>query len=611
MDTQSPEIEETDTVRLKSRLSVREYFQNRIDQSLVARLFRENFRQQLGNYSIAMVAMVIIAGTSALTAWMMSDIIDSMMITGNNAEVYAVAMAVAVIFTVKGFATYVQMVFMGKAGNSIVANLQKRLFQQMLKQGVSFFAEGAGSSDLLMRVTNSANGARTVINTIVTGFVRDLLTLLGLVFVMFYQQPLLSLILLIFGPMALWGVRRILKHVRDVVTSQMQGLKAIIQTVQETSTGIRVVKTYDLEKNMQHRMDSAVREVQSLSNSIVRLQAATSPLMETLGGLAIACVVALSTIEIFGQSGNSAGRLMSFITAVLMAYEPAKRLAKMRVNIEVGLRMASMMYEIMDMPLTMTEKEDAKPLPDGPGRIRFDNVGFSYRSGAPIIEELNLEIEPGKTTALVGPSGGGKSTIINLMMRLYDPTSGSVSVDGLDLRDATFRSVRNRVSFVGQDTFLFSGTIKDNIELGREGATYDQLVEAAKAANAHEFIMAMPGGYDADVGENGSNLSGGQRQRIAIARAILRDGPILLMDEATSALDASSEYKVQEALTNLSDGRTTVVIAHRLSTILSADRIIVIKDGQIVEDGKLKQLLAHDGIFRTLYDHQFSAAEVS
>ncbi len=586
-----------------------DFFQKKLDTSLVARLLRENFRPQLLNYGIAMAAMIVIAATSALTAWMMSDIIDSMMSSGDNSEVYAVATAVAAIFMVKGFATYVQMVYMGKAGNSIVANLQRRLFSRMLQHGVSFFSERGGSSDLLMRVTNSANGARNVINTIVTGFVRDLLTLIGLVAVMFYQQPLLSLTLLIFCPMALYGVRRILRHVRDVVATQMQGLRAIIQTVQETSTGIRVVKTYDLEDNMQHRMNNAVQEVQNLSNSIVRLQAATSPLMETLGGLAIACVVALSTVEIFGQSGNSAGRLMSFITAVLMAYEPAKRLAKMRVNIEVGLRMASMMYEIMDMPLTMVEKEDAKPLPDGPGRIRFADVGFAYGQGATIIENMNLEIEPGKTTALVGPSGGGKSTMINLMMRLYDPTSGSVSVDGMDLRDATYRSIRDRVSFVGQDTFLFSGSIKQNIELGREGASEEEIVAAAKSANAHEFIEMLPGGYDEDVGENGGNLSGGQRQRIAIARAILRNGPILLMDEATSALDASSEYKVQEALSNLSDGRTTIVIAHRLSTILSADRILVIKDGVIVEDGKLKQLLDQDGIFRTLYDHQFSAAE--
>ena len=588
-----------------------EFITNKTDSSLLIRLLRENMRQQAPIYTVAMVAMVIIAGTSALTAWIMSDIIDSMMSSENNSEVYAVAIAVAGIFIVKGLATYVQLVFMGKAGNSIVATLQSRLYNRILQHGVAFFNEGAGSSDLLMRVTNSANGARQVINTIVTGFVRDALTLAGLTFVMFYQQPFLSLICLVFGPLALYGVRRILARVKEIVAAQMGGLTLIIKTVQETSSGIRVVKAFDLEDTMRGRMNEAVGEVQDRANSIVRLQAATSPLMETLGGLTIASVVALSTMEFFGQSGNSAGRLMSFITAVLMAYEPAKRLAKMRVNIEVGMRMVSMMYEILDMPISLIEKENAKPLPEGPGRIKFDNVSFSYGSGDSVIEELNLDLAPGKTTAFVGPSGGGKSTIINLILRLYDPTTGTISVDGMDLRNASLSSIRSKISFVGQDTFLFSGTIRENIEMGSQGASDEEVISAAKAANAHDFIERLDGGYNAEVGENGGKLSGGQRQRISIARAILRNSPILLMDEATSALDATTEYKLQGALDNLSEGRTTIVIAHRLSTILNADRIIVIKDGVIVEDGKLKQLLEQDGTFRMLYDHQFSATELS
>lgn len=581
----------------------------KMNQALLARLFRDNFRKQLANYSIAMAAMMVIAVTSALTAWIMSDIIDSMMITGNRAEVFGVALAVALIFTVKGFATYVQTVWLGKAGNAIVADMQKKLYARILEHGVSFFNEGAGSADLLMRVTNSALGAKRVMDTIVTGFVRDLLTLVGLVCVMFYQQPFLSLICIIVGPVAFYGVRLILKRVRDVVSAQMMGAAAIIKTVQETSTGIRVVKAFDLEDTMRNRMEEAVSEVQDRANAIRRLEAATSPLMETLGGFAIASVVALSTVEFFGQSGSSAGRLMSFITAVLMAYEPAKRLAKMRVNIEVGMRMVAMMYDIIDMPIAMAEKENAKPLPDGAGKVSFDKVDFGYNLDAPIIKDLNLVIEAGKTTAFVGPSGGGKSTIMNLIMRLYDPTSGSVSIDGMDLKEATFKSLRNRIAFVGQDTFLFDGTIKSNIALGRNDATDEEIISAAKSANAHDFIMNMPHQYETDIGENGGQLSGGQRQRIAIARAILRDSPILLMDEATSALDSSAEYQIQGALENLTKGRTTIVIAHRLSTILNADRIVVIEEGQIAEEGRLQHLLNKNGIFRELYDYQFNKAE--
>jgi ATP-binding cassette subfamily B protein len=331
--------------------------------------------------------------------------------------------------------------------------------------------------------------------------------------------------------------------------------------------------------------------------------------METLGGFAIASIVALSTVEFFGRSGSSAGQLMSFITAVLMAYEPAKRLAKMRVKIELGLRKVRLMYEIIDTPITLVEKEDAVPLPTGAGSIVFKDVEFGYTKQPPIIENLNLNFEAGKTTALVGPSGGGKSTIMNLAMRLYDPTAGSVSISGVDLRDATFQSIRNNIAFIGQNTFLFDNTIKTNIAYGREDATEEEIINAAKAANAHDFILKMSKGYDTHVGENGGNLSGGQRQRIAIARAILRNSPILLMDEATSALDSESEQQIQEALQNLAHGRTTVVIAHRLSTVLNADRIVVIKDGQIEEEGDLRDLLDKNGVFKMLYDHQFSIAE--
>jgi ATP-binding cassette subfamily B protein len=300
---------------------------------------------------------------------------------------------------------------------------------------------------------------------------------------------------------------------------------------------------------------------------------------------------------------------MSFVTAVLMAYEPAKRLAKMRVKIEIGMRRVRMMYEIIDLPVNLVEKKDAVDIPSGSGDIEFKDVTFGYGDQTPIIQNLNLNLKAGQTTALVGPSGGGKSTIMNLIMRLHDPLSGSVSIADIDLKDATFQSIRNQIAFIGQDTFLFSGTVRDNISLGRQNATEDEIVAAAKAANAHDFILRLGEQYDTDVGENGGNLSGGQRQRIAIARAILRDSPILLMDEATSALDSESEYQVKEALDKAAKGRSMIIIAHRLSTILSADRIVVINAGRVEEDGNLEELLQRNGLFRKLYDHQFDVAE--
>ncbi len=295
---------------------------------------------------------------------------------------------------------------------------------------------------------------------------------------------------------------------------------------------------------------------------------------------------------------------MSFITALLLAYEPSKRLARMRVTLEGGMVGVRMMYEILDHPIELGEKDDAIDLPGGKGEIRFNNVCFSYRAGQKIFDKLNITFPAGKTTALVGPSGGGKSSIINMIMRLYDPESGSVTIDGTDIKDVTFRSLRARMSFVGQDTFLFSGSIRNNIAFGREGASEDEIIAAAKAANAHDFIMRMPEGYDSEAGINGGNLSGGQKQRIAIARAVLRNSEILILDEATSALDSESEAAVRDALAVLAKGRTTIMIAHRLSTVSTADYIVVMEAGEVAEQGPQSELLQRDGPYRRLYDLQ-------
>ena len=409
-------------------------------------------------------------------------------------------------------------------------------------------------------------------------------------------------------PISILGVRFILKRVRKVMRMELTSLSEIISVVQETSNGIRVVKAFALEDRMIARMNKAVRQVEIRSNSLARLEAATNPLVETLSGFAIASVVGLSTISLFGASVQGPGQLMSFVTALLMTYDPARRVAQMRVAIESGMFGVRMMFNILDTPLTLTEVPDAKPLPDGPGSVQFEAVGFAYQADHPVLSDITLDFPAGQTTALVGPSGGGKSTLINLIMRLYDPTSGTIRIDQAPVDQATFASIRDKISFVGQDTFLFGGTVGFNIGLGRTDATQDQIKAAAIAANADEFIERMPQGYNTPVGENGGNLSGGQRQRVAIARAILRDAPILLLDEATSALDSQSESLVQQALETLSLGRTTIVIAHRLSTVMSADQIVVIAGGRVAQQGPPAVLLQQGGLFRELYDLQFGAA---
>jgi ATP-binding cassette subfamily B protein len=579
-----------------------------LTSGLLWRLLRESVPQQRRKYAVAIVAMVLVAGTAAAAAWVMGEIVDAMTDPDSRGRVFLVAGLVLVIFIVKGLASYVQIVFMTRAGNRIVAEKQSQLYRHMLNQGVGFFTTRE-SSDLLMRVTQSAIMARNVIDTIVTGFVRDLLTLIGLLVVMFYQQPVLSLVTFVIGPFIIFGIRMILARVRDVMSQEMAGLAEIMRVVQETSTGARVVKAFALEGRMADRMEVAVRQVESRANKIARLEASTSPLLDTLTGVAIAGIVVLSAVNLFGQQAGSPGQLMSFITALLMAYEPARRLSRMRVSIEAGMVGVRMMYELLDQPVTMMERPDARPLPEGPGEVRFSHVSFGYDNAVTVINDIDFTFEAGKTTALVGPSGGGKSTILNLVLRLYDPTSGQVRIDGMDIAAATLPSLRAKIGFVGQDTFLFADTVMENLRIGRPGATDEEVIAAARAAHADEFIVGLAQGYQTQVGENGVFLSGGQRQRMAIARAVLRNAPILLLDEATSALDSHSESLVRDSLEKITKGVTTIVIAHRLSTILNADRVCYVEKGQIVEHGPVHELLAMPkGRFRALFDEQFKHA---
>lgn len=579
-----------------------EKFISKSNQSLLMRLLAENFKHQAPWYGIAIGSMVVVAVMTSASAWIMRDVVNSTVVSKDIEKVFGVAVTVAIIFAVKGLATYVQSIFLSKAGNNIIAHTQRRLFEHVLRQGLSFYSIYP-SSELLVRLTNNAQAVRSVIELVVTSFIRDLFSLMGLLAVMVIQQPLLSLVSAAVGPGAILGVRVLTRKVRKIMELEIASIGQIIQSVQETSTGIRIVKAFALEDFMRRRMDKYIGDVERRANSIARLEAASSPIMETLSGFAIAGVIALSGVLVL-QQGNTPGELMSFITALLLAYEPAKRLARMRISLESALVGVRMMYQLADHPIELTEKNSAIPLPEGPGEIRFKDVNFSYKNGERLFQNLNVTFPAGKTTALVGPSGAGKSSIINLIMRLYDPDVGSVTVDGHDLKDVTFRSLRDRIGFVGQDTFLFSGTIKYNISLGREGASDEEIIEAAKTANAHDFIMKMPHGYDTEVGENGIKLSGGQKQRITIARAMLRNAEILIFDEATSALDSESEIQIRQALARLTRKRTTIMIAHRLSTVTSADNIVVMEGGQVVEQGPQGRLLSQDGVYRRLYELQ-------
>ena len=570
----------------------------------IPRLLKEGFREQGWLYGIAMSAMVVSAASSAGVAWVMEKIVNALSQPDSRGFVLAVAAMVIGIFVIKGLATYVQVVFMSRAGNRIVAHQQSKVFSKLMRQGMSYF-NAIESSDIIMRVTQGAQACRKIIDIIVTSAVRDTLTLIGLLGVMVYQQPLLSLVSFVIGPLAFAGIRLILRKVKAIMESELASMSEIYKVLQEGSGGIQVVKIFELEDKMRGRMDQAVETVERRANALSRLEALTSPLMETLSGFVIAGVVVLSAYNVFGGEPTSAGQLMSFVTALLMAYEPAKRLSRMRVSVEAALVGVHMVLDILDMPDTQIDAPDAKPLIAGPGRIDMENVVFGYAEDEQILRGIDLTFPAGQTSALVGPSGGGKSTLVNIAMRMFEPTGGAVSIDGQELSKVTIASIRRRISFVGQNTFLFSTTIRENIRCARLAATDEEVEEAARDANAHEFIQALPRGYDTPVGENGAFLSGGQRQRLAIARAILKQSDILFLDEATSALDSYSEALIQDALARITEGRTVVVIAHRLTTILNADRVFFIEHGEVVESGTIDDLLSGPTRFRALYDKQF------
>jgi len=566
----------------------------------MGRVMRENFMAQKWVYAVAILAMTVVASSTAASAWIMKAIFD---VLSNDPLAYpapVVAAAVVIILTGKGVSGYIQQVALAKAGNRVVADIQRKIYSKLLQQEAAWF-DTTESSDILVRVTQSAQSARGMIDTIVTSLVRDALTLAGLMAVMVWQYALLSGVFLILGPIAVLGVRAVLFRVRSIMQAEMVSLTEILKVIQETSSGLRVVRAFGLEEILQARMDRAVCDVERRSNTMVRLESVTVPMIDALSGLAIAIIILVSAATFVPGAKASSGELMAFVTALLMAFEPAKRLSQMRVSLEaafVGLRM---MFDILDRPDAMKDAEGSVDLPAQVGKVALRGVTFAYDGKRAALKDLTLTFPAGRTTALVGPSGGGKSTIMSLLLRLYDPDEGAVVIDGQDLRGITRRSLQERTAYVGQNTFLFATSVRENIRMGRRAASDDDIEAAARAAQAHDFIISLPKGYDTQVGENGVLLSGGQRQRVSLARAIVKGAPILLLDEATSALDNRSEGLVRDAIASATRGRTTILIAHRLSTVLAADEVAYIDGGRLVEQGGLTEMLNGKGKVAELF----------
>jgi ATP-binding cassette subfamily B protein len=421
---------------------------------------------------------------------------------------------------------------------------------------------------------------------------------------MIVQDPIMTLVSLIVVPPAFVLLRRMVRRIQGIARNQFTGGARILETMQEAVQGIRIVKAYLLENEMRARLEADVAALEKESNKWARVAHRASPLMEALGGFAIAAGVIYGGFRVI-ETDATPGQFASFIAAFMLAYEPAKRLARLNIDLNSGLVGCRILFEIIDTPPSEPRDDGNPPLMLSNARVEFDNVHFAYRPGEPVLRGLSFVAEPGRMTALVGPSGGGKSTILNLLLRFYEVESGRILIDGQDISAVSRESLRRQIAYVGQDVHLFHGSIRDNIAVGRPGAGEAEIVAASKAAHAHEFITAIPGGYDAPVGERGTQLSGGERQRIAIARALLKDAPLILLDEPTASLDTESERLVQDAIAHLCRGRTTIVIAHRLHTITHADRILVIENGTVSEAGRHEELLRKGGRYAAFYRLQF------
>jgi ATP-binding cassette subfamily B protein len=572
-------------------------------RELIPRLLATDGRKHAWGYARAFFFMSLIAATTGLAAYMMKHVVDRIFVEGNYSMVWVLGGTLMALFTVKGLATYGQMVTLAKIGNRIIADYQRRIYDSLLAQGVSFFAE-RHSTDFLNRMNTGASGARAVLDLIITSVGRDVLTLIGLVIVMAIQDPVMMLFSFVTMPPAVYFVRALSRRTRYSIRQQFTGTGDLLKTLQETVQGIRIVKSYNMEDAMRARMAATVGDVEKVMNKIARLKARSSPIMEMLGGFAIAGFVIYAGHGVLA-AGQMPGEFFSVITALLLAYEPAKRLARLHIDLTAALGQSRFMFELLDN-LPVEHDENAKPaIAITQGQIEFRDVAFRYRPTEPVLRGISFVAAPGRTLALVGSSGSGKSTIMNLVVRFWDPQAGKILVDDQDIVQFSRRSLRDSIAYVGQDVFLFSGTIRENIEMGRPGATEAEVFAAAQAAFAHDFILSFPQGYDSPVGEHGVQISGGQRARIAIARAFLKNAPILLLDEPTSALDSETEREVQRALDALRASRTTLVIAHRLQTVISADTICVVDNGRIVESGTHEELIARRGRYHTLYQTQF------
>lgn len=579
---------------------------NRNSFQLLRRLWGETVMPYRKRLALAAACMILVAGATAATAWLMDPVINELFVKQDRDMIWVIAVGVMVTFIVRSAATFLQEILIVGTGQRIVADIQNRLFGHLLSQDVALL-QGHNSGTLLSRFTYDVNTMRYAVSDAVVVIGRDVLTIGFLIALMFYQEWLLATIAFAGAPLTIYPLQMLGKKVRHITHETQQRMGSLTSRLGQSFQGIRTVKAYRMEAYEQEHAKTLIDRIRTLSYRSAYAKAATQPIIDALGGFAIAAIIIYGGLSVI-DGRTSAGAFFSFIAAMLMAYQPMRALGKVNARIQEGLAAAERVYALLDQLPSIVDAPDARAVPRQAGSVRLDGVSFSYDGENNALNGITLEAPAGKTTALVGPSGAGKSSIFAMIPRFYDVQAGSVSVNGVDVREGTLATLRDAVAVVSQEVVLFDDTIANNIRYGRWDATQEEIEAAARAAAAHDFILATPKGYETMVGEQGMKLSGGQRQRVAIARAILKDAPILLLDEATSALDTESERQIQSALKRLMTGRTTIVIAHRLSTVIDADVIHVLEAGQLAQSGRHGELLEQGGLYAHLHALQFAEA---
>jgi len=547
--------------------------------------------------------MLIVAASTAFSAYLVKPVLDDIFFNKNIKMLKIIPAVVILIYSLRGLSQYGQEYLMNHVGQSIIKRLRDSLYVHIQDLPVSFFQKEQ-TGVLMSRITNDVNILKSMVSTAFTSALRDCFTIIGLTGVIFYRDWKLALYALIILPLAFYPIVEFGKRVRRVSTGCQEAMANLNSFLHETFMGNKIIKAFGMEGYEKKRFFEKTSELFRLEMKAVIARSLSSPIMEFLGGLGIAFIIGYGGYRVI-TGASTPGTFFSFMAAVLMLYDPVKKLSGLNNSIQEGLAAADRIFDIIERDSDIVEEPGAPEISTGPHSVAFRDVSFKYDTDW-VLKGINLEVKTGEILAIVGMSGGGKTTLVNLIPRFFDVTEGALFIDDLDIRKVQLASLRRQIAIVTQESILFNESVRDNIAYGKSGASEKDIQEAARAAYAHEFISQLHQGYATCIGELGMRLSGGEKQRICIARALLKNAPILILDEATSSLDTESEMLVQKAIENLMRGRTTFVIAHRLSTIGYVHRIIVIVNGRIVEEGTHESLMALNGEYFKLYQMQFT-----